>query len=131
VFFWFVLGYAFYAFLYAAVGSTVSRQEDLQSAIMVPIALILPGYLLAIAAADNPDSIVVRIGSMMPMWAPFVMPVRIASGSAAPWEIGIAVAGCILGSIALVRIGSRVYTGALLRTGTKVKIRDAWKAASE
>jgi ABC-2 type transport system permease protein len=30
VFFWFVLGYMFYAFLFAAVGSTVSRQEDLQ-----------------------------------------------------------------------------------------------------
>jgi ABC-2 type transport system permease protein len=131
VFFWFVLGYAFYAFLYAAVGSTVSRQEDLQGAIILPIALILPGYLLAIAAVDDPDGIVVRIGSMMPMWAPFVMPVRIASGSAAPWEIGIAVIGCVLGSVALVRIGSRVYTGALLRTGTKVKIRDAWRAASE
>jgi len=78
VFFWFVLGYVFYAFLYAAVGSTVSRQEDLQSAIMLPIALILPGYLLAIAAAEDPDGVVVRIGSMMPMWAPFVMPVRIA-----------------------------------------------------
>jgi ABC-2 type transport system permease protein len=131
VFFWFVLGYSFYAFLYAAVGSTVSRQEDLQSAIMLPIALILPGYLLAIAAAEDPDGLVVRIGSMLPMWAPFVMPVRIASGSAAPWEIGIAVLGCVLGSIALVRIGSRVYTGALLRTGTKVKIRDAWRAAAE
>jgi ABC-2 type transport system permease protein len=131
VFFWFVLGYSFYAFLYAAVGSTVSRQEDLQSAIMLPIALILPGYLLAIAAAEDPDGLVVRIGSMLPMWAPFVMPVRIASGSAAPWEIGIAVLGCVLGSIALVRIGSRVYTGALLRTGTKVKIKDAWRAAAE
>jgi ABC-2 type transport system permease protein len=131
VFFWFVLGYVFYAFLYAAVGSTVSRQEDLQSAIMLPIALILPGYLLAIAAAEDPDGVVVLIGSMMPMWAPFVMPVRIASGSAAPWEIAVAITGCVLGSIALVRIGSRVYTGALLRTGTKVKIRDAWRAASE
>jgi ABC-2 type transport system permease protein len=129
VFFWFILGYSFYAFLYAAVGSTVSRQEDLQSAIMLPIALILPGYLLAIAAADNPDGLLVRIGSMTPMWAPFVMPIRIASGSALPWEIGIAVTGCVLGAIALVRIGSRVYTGALLRTGTKVKIRDAWRAA--
>jgi ABC-2 type transport system permease protein len=98
---------------------------------MLPIALILPGYLLAITAAENPDGLIVRIGSMMPMWAPFVMPVRIATGSAAPWEIGIAVVGCVLGSIALVRIGSRVYTGALLRTGTKVKIRDAWKAAAE
>jgi ABC-2 type transport system permease protein len=129
VFFWFILGYSFYAFLYAAVGSTVSRQEDLQSAIMLPIALILPGYLLAIAAADNPDGLLVRIGSMTPMWAPFVMPIRIASGSALSWEIGIAVTGCVLGAIALVRIGSRVYTGALLRTGTKVKIRDAWRAA--
>ncbi len=131
VFFWFILGYSFYAFLYAAVGSTVSRQEDLQSAIMLPIALILPGYLLAITAAENPDGLVVQVGSMLPMWAPFVMPVRIASGSAAPLEIAIAVVGCVLGSIALVRIGSRVYTGALLRTGTKVKIRDAWKAAAE
>jgi ABC-2 type transport system permease protein len=131
VFFWFVLGYAFYAFLYAAVGSTVSRQEDLQSAIMLPIALILPGYLLAIAAAEDPDGLVVTIGSMMPMWAPFVMPVRIASGSAAGWEIAVAVVGCVLGAVALVRIGSRVYTGALLRIGTKVKIRDAWRAAGE
>jgi ABC-2 type transport system permease protein len=131
VFFWFVLGYAFYAFLYAAVGSTVSRQEDLQSAIMLPIALILPGYLLAIAAAEDPDGLVVTIGSMMPMWAPFVMPVRIASGSAAGWEIAVAVVGCVLGAVALVRIGSRVYTGALLRIGTKVKIRDAWRAAAE
>ena len=131
VFFWFVLGYSFYAFLYAAVGSTVSRQEDLQSAIMLPIALVLPGYLLAIAATENPDGLIVRIGSMMPMWAPFVMPVRISLGSAATWEIAVAIAGCVLGAVALVRIGSRVYTGALLRTGTKVKIRDAWRAASE
>jgi ABC-2 type transport system permease protein len=131
VFFWFILGYSFYAFLYAAVGSTVSRQEDLQSAIMLPIALILPGYILAITAAENPDGLIVRIGSMMPMWAPFVMPVRIAQGSAESWEVAIAVVGCVLGSVALVRIGSRVYTGALLRTGTKVKIRDAWRAAAE
>jgi ABC-2 type transport system permease protein len=131
VFFWFILGYTFYAFLYAAVGSTVSRQEDLQSALMLPIALILPGYLLAIAAAENPDGLIVRIGSLLPMWAPFVMPVRIAAGAAAPWEIAIAVTGCVLGAVALVRIGSRVYRGALLRTGTKVKIRDAWRAATE
>ncbi len=131
VFFWFLLGYTFYAFLYAAVGSTVSRQEDLQGAIMLPIVLILPGYLLAIAAAENPDGVIPRVGSLFPMWAPFVMPVRIAAGSAELWEIAIAVIGSILGAVALVWIGSRVYRGALLRTGTKVKLRDAWKAAAD
>ena len=130
VFFWFILGYTFYAFLYAAVGSTVSRQEDLQGALMLPIILILPGYLLAFAAADDPESAVVRIGSLMPMWVPFVMPVRIAAGVAAPWEVVVAVLSSVLGAVALVWIGSRVYRGALLQTGTKVKIKDAWKAAN-
>ncbi|MDK1102369.1 MAG: ABC transporter permease [Actinomycetota bacterium] len=131
VFFWFILGYAFYAFLYAAVGSTVSRMEDLQGAIMLPIALILPGYFLSLAAAENPDRAIVVIGSMIPMWAPFVMPVRLATGGVAPWEIAVAIVGTALGAVGLVWIGSRVYRGALLRIGGKVKLKDAWRAASE
>ncbi len=129
--FWFVLGYTFYAFLYAAVGSTVSRQEDLQGTLMLPIVVILPGYLLAIFAAEAPDALVPTIGSWLPPWAPFVMPVRVAAGVAQPWEILVAIVGTALGAIALVWIGSRVYTGALLRTGGKVKLREAWKAAVE
>jgi ABC-2 type transport system permease protein len=129
VFFWFVLGYTFYAFLYAAVGSTVSRQEDLQGAIILPIIVIFPGYLLAIAAVENAETLVVRIGSLLPMWAPFVMPVRIAADAAAPWEVALAVVGSIVGAIGLVWIGSRVYRGALLHVGTRMKLKDAWKVA--
>jgi len=129
--FWFILGYTFYAFLYAAVGSTVSRQEDLQGALMLPIALILPGYLLAIFAAEDPDALLPTVASLLPPWAPFVMPVRIAAGSAQPWEVVVAVVGTVLGAIALVWIGSRVYSGALLRTGGKTSLREAWKAAVE
>ncbi len=131
LFFWFILGYAFYAFLYAAVGSTVSRQEDLQGAIMIPIILIMPGYLLAIFAAENPEALLPTVASWLPPWAPFVMPVRIAAGVTQPWEIVVAVVGTALGAVALVWIGSRVYSGALLRTGSKVKLREAWKAAAE
>ena len=131
IFFWFILGYTFYAFLYAAVGSTVSRQEDLQGAMMMPVALILPGYLLALVAAESPDALVPTIGSMLPPWAPFVMPVRIAAGVALPWEILVAVVGTAAASAALVWIGSRVYAGALLRTGGKVKLIEAWRAAAE
>ena len=131
VFFWFILGYTFYAFLYAAVGSTVSRQEDLQGAMMLPIVLILPGYFLALVAAENPDGLVPTLGSMFPPWAPFVMPVRIAAGAAQPWEILVAVLGTAVAAAALVWVGSRVYAGALLRTGGKVKLLEAWRAASE
>jgi ABC-2 type transport system permease protein len=129
--FWFILGYAFYAFLYAAVGSTVSRQEDLQGAIILPVGLILPGYFAAIIAAENPDGLIPTIASWLPPWAPFVMPVRIAAADPQIWEILIAVAGTALGAVALVWIGSRVYAGALLRTGRRIKLREAWKAGAE
>lgn len=129
VFFWFILGYTFYAFLYAAVGSTVSRQEDLQGAMMLPIILILPGYFIALIAAESPDALLPTFASMFPPWAPFVMPVRIAAGVAQPWEVVVAVIGTALAAAILVWIGSRVYAGAVLRTGGRVKIRDAWRSA--
>jgi ABC-2 type transport system permease protein len=129
--FWFVLGYTFYAFLYAAVGSTVSRQEDLQGAIMIPIAIIMPGYILALVAAENPDAIGPVVASWLPPWVPFVMPVRLAAGSAQPWEVVLAVVGTVIGAVVLVWLGSRIYAGALLRTGGKVKYREAWRAAAE
>ena len=131
VFFWFVLGYTFYAFLYAAVGSTVSRQEDLQGAMMLPIILILPGYFIALIAAESPDAVLPTFASMFPPWAPFVMPVRIAAGVAQPWEIAIAVVGTALAAAALIWIGSRVYAGAVLRTGGRVKFREAWRSAGD
>ena len=131
VFFWFILGYTFYAFLYAAVGSTVSRQEDLQGAMMLPIILILPGYFIALIAAESPDALLPTFASMFPPWAPFVMPVRIASGVAQPWEVVVAVVGTALAAAILVWIGSRVYAGAVLRTGGRVKIRDAWRSAAD
>ena len=98
---------------------------------MLPIILILPGYFIAILAAEDPDALVPTIASMFPPWAPFVMPVRIADGVALPWQIVVAVVGTALAAAALVWIGSRVYSGALLRTGGRVKLREAWRAAGD
>jgi len=129
VVFWFLLGYMLYAFIYAALGATVSRQEDLQGVLALPTLFILPGFFIAQLAATNPDSSIVRFGSLFPLWTPIVMPIRTALGSAQPWEVALSIALVVAGIVLLVWIGSRVYTGALLRTGGKVKMRDAWRSA--
>ena len=84
--FWFILAYAFYAVLYAAAGSLVSRQEEAQS-IQVPItAVLLVGYIFALQAAQSPDGVAAVIGSLFPPTAPMVMTVRMARG----WGPGVA-----------------------------------------
>ena len=129
VIFWFLLGYTLYAFIYAALGATVSRQEDLQGLVVLPFVLVLPGFLIAVQATEGPDLLVVRLASFFPPWSPMVMPVRSVVGNAPFWEVALSVLLVLAAIYLLARIGARVYNGALLRTGGKVKLREAWKAA--
>ncbi len=56
------------------------------------------------------------------------MPVRMAAGEAAPWEVGLSVVLMLAAIAVIVRIGGRVYAGALLRTSGKTKVREALRA---
>ena len=125
---WFVLGYALYASIFAAVASLVSRQEDLNTVVM-PMSLVLIGALVVgIQAAGDPDGPLARITSYLPGLSPLVMPVRQAAGDVALWESAVAVVLMLAAIAAIVRLGGRVYAGALLRTGGKTKLREALKA---
>ncbi len=128
IFFWFLLGYTLYAFMYAALGATVSRQEDLQGVLVLPFIFLGPAFFIAQLAAADPDLAIVRFGSFFPPWTPMLMPIRTALGSAQPWEVALSIALVVAGIVLLVWVGSRVYTGALLRTGGTVKLRDAWRS---
>ena len=125
---WFVLGYAFYAAIFAVVASLVSRQEDLGT-VLTPTTLVLVGALVVgIQAASDPSGTLATVTSYVPGLSPLVMPVRQAAGEVAWWEIGLAVL-LMLAAIALVvRLGGRVYAGALLRTSGKTRLREALRA---
>ncbi|WP_237493110.1 ABC transporter permease [Modestobacter sp. L9-4] len=127
---WFVLGYVFYASIFAAAASLVSRQEDLGSVLTPATLLPVVGLVIAIQAAQDPTSTLATVTSYIPGLSPMVMPVRQAAGEAAVWEVGLAVLLMLVSIAVIVRIGGRIYAGALLRTGGKVKLRDALRAES-
>jgi ABC-2 type transport system permease protein len=56
------------------------------------------------------------------------MPVRQAAGDVALWEIVLAVVLSLVAIALVVRLGGRVYAGALLRTSGKTKLREAFRA---
>jgi ABC-2 type transport system permease protein len=126
--FWFILGYLMYSFMYATVGATISRQEDMQSVAFIPAISIMPAYLMMVFSIESGPGPLVRIASMVPLWSPILMPFRMNTGGAAAWEVALAVLLVILSITALVRIGSRVYRGAALRTGARVSLLDAWRS---
>ena len=125
---WFVLGYAFYACVFAVAASLVSRQEDLGSVLTPASMLLVVGFFVAVQAAGDPGGTLATVTSFVPGLSPLVMPVRQAAGEAAGWEVALAVA-LMLGAVGLaVRLGGRVYAGALLRTSGRTKVREALRA---
>lgn len=124
---WFVLGFVFYAFIFAAAGAMVSRQEDLPSVMSPVVMLILGSYLAFFWVLANPDSPIATLLSVLPPLAPVLMPARIATGDAQAWQVAVAVALTIAGIAAMNRLAARIYTNSVLRIGGKVGFREAWK----
>jgi ABC-2 type transport system permease protein len=126
---WFALGYAFWSVAFAAVGALVSRAEDLQSAASPLTWTLVLSALCAPVAADVPDAWYIELASFVPITAPFVMTVRVAVADVAAWEIMLAVTIMLAAIYALVRLAGAVYSGAVLRTGERPRLRDVWHAA--
>ena len=126
---WFVVGYAFYACAFACAGALVPRQEELQST-MTPLTLIiLVGFFVSFAVLENPDGTLAHVTAFIPMTAPMTMPPRIVTGDAPAWEIAASLAVTIGASIALIPLAARIYEGGILRTGSSLKLREAWRAS--
>jgi ABC-2 type transport system permease protein len=127
---WFVLGYFLYAILFAAAGSLVSRQEEVQG-VVLPIAMlaiiswfVAVGVLTPMFNGQPMSSTGVLLG-FVPFFAPVILPTGMATGDIAPWQVLLSVALTLLVSAAATWIAARIYSNSVLRIGARVKLGDA------
>ena len=122
---WFLLGYAFYCCAFAAAGAASSRQAEAPVVAGPLTLLILLGYLASLAIQSNPDGVLARITPFIPPLAPMTMPARMLLGHAAPWELPASAAVTLAATYGLVRLAGRAYSGTILRSGSRVPLREA------
>jgi ABC-2 type transport system permease protein len=127
---WFVLGYVLYSTLFGVLGALASRMEE-ASNVTTPVSFLAMGaYFLSIfVVLNDPDGLVARVASLVPPAAPMVVPMRAAFGAIEPWELILAVVITVAFIYGLFVLGGRIYTGAVLQTGGRMKLRDAWRSA--
>lgn len=126
---WFILGYSLFAVMFGAAGALVSRAEDAQT-VVAPISLVaVAGFFIAIQAVSNPTSTLSVVTTFIPPTAPFVAPVRFAFQAIPLWQMAVSVALMALTIVLTTRLAGRVYLGGLLRFGSRVGIREAFRSA--
>lgn len=127
--FWFIFGYLFFAIGYSAVGALVARPEEVSLSVMPMAVLSVSGLVCASVATQNPQSIVTVVTSYVPPTAPFVVPQRVLAGAISVWEHLLTNLVMIAAIMVVFRVGSRIYSGGLLRFNNRTRIREAYRSA--
>lgn len=123
---WFVLGFAFFAVLYAAGGSMVSRQEDVNSTTMPLLLLIMAMFFAAFYSVGDPESTLSNVLSWIPPFSAVMMPLRIAAGVAPIYQIVGTALIMAATTAGLAVIAAKIYQRSILRIGKTVTWKEAF-----
>ena len=130
----FLLGFLIYAFLYGAISSTVSKLEDINTAVQPVTFLFLFGFIVVMfsMSSGSVDNILMQVCSYIPFTSPMAMFTRIAM-STVPWyEIAISIGILIASTIGIGVLSAKIYRVGVLMYGTSPKIgniiKAVWKA---
>jgi ABC-2 type transport system permease protein len=123
----FVLGFMFYAGLFAAVGSTVNSEQEAQQAQMPIVLLLVSSIIFAQPILLAPDGTMALTLSLLPFSAPIIMPLRMAISPVPPAQIALGLLSVSLGAFAVVWLASRIYRVGLLMYGKRPSIGEIAK----
>lgn len=119
IFVFFIIGYFIYATLFAIIGSMVSRPDDLSTATM-PIVIVLMASLIVemLFVMDYPDGKIAMISSYIPFTAPMSVLVRIVYHTISPVEIVVTLSVMLLFIALFAALAARIYPKGVLKSDT-------------
>lgn len=126
----FVLGFLIYAFLFGAIGSTVSKVEDINTSVMPLTLLFIAGFMVVMMSmsSGSVDSFLMRVCSYVPFTSPMAMFTRIAMSTVPFYEIAASIA-VLIASVAIVGVVSaKIYRVGVLLYGASPKLGSILKA---
>lgn len=114
-------GYLFYAFLYGAMGALVSKTEDVSKSSSGLMIVIMVVYLFSLMQLTNPDGIIMKVFSFLPISSYSTMFIRIAMGTVATWEVIVSFLILVVSIVAAGIVGAKIYRLGTLRYGNRIK----------
>lgn len=116
---YFLVGYFLYASLYAALGSMVSSEEELQQ-VQLPVTLLLVACMvLSPVIQRSPNSPLAVVLSIVPFSSPILMVYRITVQTPPFWQIALSLAICLATTIGVIQVSAKIYRVGILMYGKR------------
>lgn len=121
-------GFIFYAFMYGALGALVSKIEDLNKTAGSAQMIIMIVYMVTLFGIMEPDSILMKVCSYLPISSYSAMFARVAMGSVAMWEIVLSAVILYVSVVGMGILGGKIFRNSTLRYGNPIKLSNALKS---
>ena len=115
----FVLGYVFYAALFAAVGAMVNSEQEAQQAQLPVVLMLVSSVVMLQAIVTRPDGGLSRVLSLLPFSSPIVMPLRMAVVPVSALDIALSLVLVAGGCWLVVWFAGRIYRVGMLMYGKR------------
>ncbi|MGO1987827.1 ABC transporter permease [Mammaliicoccus vitulinus] len=109
-----ILGVISYISLAAILGALTSRIEDLAQSMMPVTFVSLGAFYIAIFSISNPDTMLVKVTSFIPLLSPMVMLLRTTSETTPEWHLILGIVISVITSIVLLVFAAKTYRGSVL-----------------
>ena len=123
---YFVLGFLLYAAVYAAVAAMCNSQQEAQQAVTPVTLCIAAGFLAVFALLSEPTGSLARTLSLIPILAPFVVPVRYSLAPVPSGQLFLSIALLVASVLLVAWVGGRIYRVGILSYGKKPKLKELW-----
>jgi ABC-2 type transport system permease protein len=120
----FLLGYFFYASMYAAVGAMVSSEQDTQQVQMPIMIVLLLGFAFVPEVSGDPRGSTAVILTMVPVWSSLLMPLRYLLGGATLGEVAISLGILVVSTVVVARAAAKIYRVGVLMYGKRPGLQE-------
>lgn len=120
----FVLGFIFYAALFAAMGSTVSNEQDVQQASLPIMLMLIASIVFVQPILLDPTSTFSKVMSWLPFSAPILMPLRMTLVQIRWYELTATLVGLLAGCVLATWLAARIYRVGMLMYGKRPSFRE-------
>ncbi len=120
----FLGGYLLYSSLMAAIGSAVEQEADAQQFMWIVIMPLIIPTVLIVNVMSNPDGVLATTMSLIPLFSPIVMVVRMAATNVPWWEIWLSLVLLAGAFVFAIWISSRIYRVGILSYGKRPTFKE-------
>lgn len=121
---YFILGFLFYASLFIGIGSTVNTEQQAQHVTTYLSLILMLPVVVAMPAIQNPDFILTKVFSYIPLTIPTVMLLRLNVQNVSNFEIFFSIIIMIFSIFIVTKVSAKIFRIGILSYGNTPTLKE-------